>query len=104
MLAAGVYVPPAARARQAETSLDAAVTRRVKGLLNRLAEVNLQGIASEATALMQQAGRRQVGDAITDELLQVRLQRCCSAQDKAQELSMASNTSIGSWRCCADLH
>ncbi|MCJ1422157.1 hypothetical protein MMC29_000036, partial [Sticta canariensis] len=66
----GRYVPPAARAKQKGDSSSAAVTGRVKGLLNRLAEANLQGIAAEAAELMQHAGRRQVADSITEELLQ----------------------------------
>ena len=41
-------------------------------MLNRLAQANLQGIAGDVAALMPQGGRRQVGDAVTDELLQVR--------------------------------
>ena len=66
-------MPPAARAASngAQDDSSAALKRRVKGLLNRLAEANLQGIAGEVAALMSQAGKRQVGDALTNELLRV---------------------------------
>ncbi|KAK9813973.1 hypothetical protein WJX73_007570 [Symbiochloris irregularis] len=69
-ISAGTYVPPALRARVKAGADGGALQRRVKGLLNRLAASNLQGIASEVAALMQQAGRLAVGDLLTDELLQ----------------------------------
>lgn len=68
---AGAYVPPALRAKAAAAGDNGALQRRVKGLLNRLAASNLQGIAAEVAALMQQAGRQAVGELLTDELHQV---------------------------------
>ena len=67
-------MPPAMRASTGSPGDPpaAALQRRVKGLLNRLAESNLQGVAGEVAALVPRAGRRQVGDAVTEELLQAR--------------------------------
>lgn len=44
---------------------------RVRGLLNRLAESNLPGIAGEVADLMTEEGRLAVTQAISDELLSV---------------------------------
>ncbi|KAL4421444.1 hypothetical protein ABPG75_010735 [Micractinium tetrahymenae] len=73
--AVGRYVPPAAR-RAAEAAAGgggseaaARVERRVRGLLNRLAEANIQGIVSDLAALYQAEGRRLVSDAVCAELI-----------------------------------
>ncbi len=47
------------------------LTKQVKGLLNRLAEANLQASVGQAAELLQSAGRRLVVQCLTDELLQV---------------------------------
>ncbi|EIE19666.1 MIF4G-domain-containing protein [Coccomyxa subellipsoidea C-169] len=69
----GKYVPPAAR-NQGRTS-DAMgsserLTKQVKGLLNRLAEANLQSSVEQAAELLQSESRRAVIQSLTDELLQ----------------------------------
>lgn len=47
------------------------LTKQVKGLLNRLAEANLQLTVEQASELLQAESRRAVVQALTDELLQV---------------------------------
>lgn len=47
------------------------LTKRVKGLLNRLAEANVQPTVEEAAGLLQSEGRRPALQALTQELLQV---------------------------------
>lgn len=47
------------------------LTKRVKGLLNRLAEANVQPTVEEAAGLLQSEGRRPAMQALTQELLQV---------------------------------
>ncbi|KAF8061907.1 MRF1 [Scenedesmus sp. PABB004] len=72
---AAKYVPPALRRAQEAAAaaggggLAPAVQRRVTGLLNRLAESNLQGIVAELLVLYQSEGRRWVGDAVSAGLL-----------------------------------
>ena len=44
----------------------------MKGLLNRLAEANVQPTVEEAAGLLQSEGRRPAMQALTQELLQVR--------------------------------
>lgn len=53
---------------------------RVRGLLNRLAESNLPGIAADIARLMEQGGRLAVTQAMVDELLSVSAdaKRLCS--------------------------
>ena len=75
---AGAYVPPALRTTPHNWAAsgqadEQALLRRVKGLLNKLAEANMQRTAAEVEQLMQQGSRRVVADAITAELLQVGL-------------------------------
>ena len=67
-------MPPAMRAAQrggggAESD---ALRQRVRGLLNRLAESNLAGIAGQVADLMPQEGRLAVTQALSAELLNVR--------------------------------
>lgn len=45
--------------------------KRVKGLLNRLAEANVQPSVEEAAGLLESEGRRPAMSALTQELLQV---------------------------------
>ena len=71
---AGRYVPPALRAAaaggQPELSAEEqAVTRRIRGLLNRLSEANLQGIVGDLLDLYQEQGRRLVVGTVSSELL-----------------------------------
>ena len=47
------------------------LAKRVKGLLNRLAEANVQPTVLEAAGLLQSEGRRPGMQALTQELLQV---------------------------------
>ena len=47
------------------------LAKRVKGLLNRLAEANVQPTVEEAAGLLQSEGRRPAMQALTQELLQV---------------------------------
>ena len=47
------------------------LAKRVKGLLNRLAEANVQPTVLEAAALLQSEGRRPGMQALTQQLLQV---------------------------------
>ena len=49
------------------------LVKHVKGLLNRLAEANVQPSVEEAAGLLQSEGRRPAMSALTQELLQVRL-------------------------------
>lgn len=49
------------------------LTKQVKGLLNRLAEANLQSSVEQAAELLQSESRRAVIQSLTDELLQVQL-------------------------------
>ncbi|GAB4822711.1 hypothetical protein N2152v2_009757 [Parachlorella kessleri] len=69
----GKYVPPAARrgaggeAGQGDEA--GRVGRRVRGLLNRLAEANIKGIVGDLAALYEEEGRRLVSDAVCAELL-----------------------------------
>lgn len=66
----GAYVPPALRAKaDAGQGGDARLLQQVRGLLNRLAESNMQGIAAQVVDLMDQDGRRVVSDNVTAELL-----------------------------------
>ena len=72
-LPAGAYVPPALRAK-ADSAIAAErdrLLRRVRGLLNRLAESNLQRVAADVVALFPAEGRRTVCRAVSDELLAV---------------------------------
>ena len=83
----GTYVPPAVRhARMAAAAASAPaksasdahrsadieeqrLVRRIRGLLNRLAETNLQGIVAELAALYESEGRSSVGKIVANELL-----------------------------------
>lgn len=47
----------------------------MKGLLNRLAEANIQPSIEEAAGLLESEGRRPAMSALTQELLQVRCAR-----------------------------
>jgi hypothetical protein len=47
------------------------LTKQVKGLLNRLAEANLQSTVEQSSELLQAESRRAVIQGLTDELLQV---------------------------------
>ena len=53
---------------------------RVRGLLNRLAESNLPGIAADIARLMEGGGRLAVTQAMVDELLSVSIaaKRVCA--------------------------
>lgn len=52
------------------------LTKQVKGLLNRLAEANLQSTVGQAAELLQSEGRHLVVQCLTDELLQVNFMSC----------------------------
>ncbi len=52
------------------------LTKQVKGLLNRLAEANLQSTVVQAAELLQSEGRRLVVQCLTNELLQVDFMSC----------------------------
>ncbi|GBF89357.1 hypothetical protein Rsub_02235 [Raphidocelis subcapitata] len=80
---AGAYVPPALRRQQEAAAaaaaagggggggggLDPAVERRITGLLNRLAESNLQGVVRDVAALYSSHGRRAVAAAVAERLV-----------------------------------
>ena len=61
----------AMRQRAAAAGTPERLTKRVKGLLNRLAEANVQPTVEEAAGLLQSEGRRPAMQALTRELLQV---------------------------------
>ena len=65
------YVPPAARTAAQGIGQLGQLERRVRGLLNRMSDSNLPGIAADVVMLAEQEGERAVADAITAELLQV---------------------------------
>lgn len=64
-------MPPALRGRKSGSGDAAKLQARVRGLLNRLAESNLPGIAAEVAQLMADEGRLAVTQAVCDELLSV---------------------------------
>ncbi|KAK9823765.1 hypothetical protein WJX72_005349 [[Myrmecia] bisecta] len=73
--AVGKYITPAARAAAAAAAgvgQDPAerLLRRLRGLLNRLAESNVPQIVGEVLELYNEQGRRAVTNAVTQELLQ----------------------------------
>ncbi|KAI7835645.1 hypothetical protein COHA_010459 [Chlorella ohadii] len=59
----------AAGGGSAASEAAARVERRVRGLLNRLAEANIQGIVGDLAALYNEEGRRLVSDAVCAELI-----------------------------------
>ena len=65
------YIPPAARTAPQGIGQLSQLERRVRGLLNRMSDSNLPGIAADVVMLAEQEGERAVADAITAELLQV---------------------------------
>jgi hypothetical protein len=69
-LIVGCFGPAAQRGRAAVGD-GARLQARVRGLLNRLAESNLPGIAADIARLMEQGGRLAVTQAMVDELLNV---------------------------------
>lgn len=91
--AAAKYMPPALRAKLAaaaheslagakggEEAEQAALERRVTGLLNRLAEANMQGIAKDVVQLYSEAGRRRISDIVAAQILSA-----CSEGPRASE-------------------
>ena len=66
-------MPPALRARADSdtTAGEERLLRRVRGLLNRLAEGNVQKVAADVVALFPAEGRRTVCRAVSEELLAV---------------------------------
>lgn len=66
-------MPPALRGKAdaATAAEEDRLLRRVRGLLNRLAESNLQKVAADVVALFPVEGRRAVCRAVSDELLAV---------------------------------
>ncbi|CAD7703288.1 unnamed protein product [Ostreobium quekettii] len=62
------YVPPALR--QEEGGATAAVVRRLRGLLNKLVESNIQNVVREVGILHQEAGRSLVAETVVAEILQ----------------------------------
>jgi len=70
----GRYIPPAARQQAAAAAAsgtdDERVIRRVHGLLNRLAEANMQGIVTDVSELYTSSGRRLVRETVIDCILQ----------------------------------
>lgn len=76
--ATGRYIPPAARAAAANNKTGTLskfdqealmVQKKVRGLLNRLAEANIQGIVTELATIHKEVGRRQLSDAVCSELV-----------------------------------
>ncbi|KAK3264051.1 hypothetical protein CYMTET_27182 [Cymbomonas tetramitiformis] len=63
------YVPP--HLRKPAASKDSALTRNLRGLMNRMSEANVASISAEVSALPDDHGRRSVTDAIGEELLRV---------------------------------
>ncbi|CAG9459980.1 unnamed protein product [Pedinophyceae sp. YPF-701] len=61
------YIPPALRAAQGGEATAAA--RRVRGLLNRLAEANMQGIVADVAGVYSEAGRGTVSRLVGEELV-----------------------------------
>ncbi|KAG2436983.1 hypothetical protein HYH02_011415 [Chlamydomonas schloesseri] len=78
-VAAGKYVPPALRAKMAAAAAGggggavdparAQLERRITGLVNRLAEANLQPISREVAELYGSQGRRLVAEAVAAQIL-----------------------------------
>ncbi|KAF5840219.1 hypothetical protein DUNSADRAFT_17436 [Dunaliella salina] len=67
----GRYVPPALRAAQQRGGgASSALERRITGLLNRLAEANMSGVAKDMAALYEEHGRRAVGSVVVSQLTQ----------------------------------
>lgn len=79
------------------------LTKQVKGLLNRLAEANLQASVGQAAELLHTEGRRPVIQALTDELLQVgndllqALKSACNFPLHAMHISCLLNHYLSSW-------
>ena len=67
----GKYIPPARKALQTPSTMHQSeqLIRKVRGLLNRLSESNIQGIVAELGNLYEFEGRRLVSDAVCDEFL-----------------------------------
>lgn len=55
------------------------------GLLNRLAESNMQGIVRDVAVLYEEHGRRQVAEAVATQVLQVSGRFCARAPGLTQE-------------------
>ena len=72
-------MPPALRARAGaeDAAGEERLLRRVRGLLNRLAESNVQKVAADVVALFPTEGRRTVCRAVSEELLAVRCFTLC---------------------------
>lgn len=68
--------------------------RRVRGLLNRMSDSNLPGVVADVLQLAEQEGERAIAEAVTAELLQVRV--CLQPQCR---LCLAASCSP----CCVDL-
>eukprot|EP00889_Picochlorum_renovo_P000775 jgi/Picre1/27805/NNA_000769.t1 len=71
------YVPPALRKRTGEVEnilnttneQEMAVRKRVRGLINRVAEANLEGIVSELSDMYKNEGRTYVSQSLSHELI-----------------------------------
>ncbi|KAG0629231.1 hypothetical protein M758_1G087200 [Ceratodon purpureus] len=64
------YVPPHLRGKANNPSEETVrVQRRLRGLLNRLSEANVESIASDVSLLFQAHGRRMVTELVTDEII-----------------------------------
>eukprot|EP00850_Spirogloea_muscicola_P010670 SM000063S20060 [mRNA] locus=s63:523407:526932:- [translate_table: standard] len=68
MATQAAYVPPSLRAGAPELA-EGAAARRVRGLVNRLAEGNVESVAAAAAALLQEHSRAAVSRAVTAEIL-----------------------------------
>ncbi|CAK9865911.1 unnamed protein product [Sphagnum jensenii] len=64
------YIPPHLREKMSNESEELVrIQRRVRGLLNRLSEANVESIASEISSLFQVYGRRSVTEIVTTEII-----------------------------------
>ncbi len=71
--AASKYIPPALRRAQQEQGTvdkaETAVMRKVRGLINRMTESNLEGIVAELAVLYRNEGRSYVSTSLSSELI-----------------------------------
>uniref|UniRef100_A0A7I4D9X4 MI domain-containing protein n=1 Tax=Physcomitrium patens TaxID=3218 RepID=A0A7I4D9X4_PHYPA len=64
------YIPPHLRGKSNDLSEETIrIQRRLRGLLNRLSEANVESIASDVSLLFQAHGRRMVTELVTDEII-----------------------------------
>ena len=73
------YVPPALRTNR--SSFVPAYVRRLRGLLNKLVESNIQTLVSEVNTLYNEIGRSLVANTVAKEIIKVRSISCGCCDD-----------------------